>query len=582
VLYLDGKEVSRISGTSGWAAKSVTLTAGRHTLLWVYRKDAADFAGADCAWVDQVRLTTAAETVTAPGAPSGPGEGLSETPYAYEALGAHSDKGHELEYRFDWGDGVLSPWSSSPSGEHTWGSAGTYRVVAQARCRSEHASASAFSTPTEVSIRLLVENVAAPLVPAGSSAAFAGVAASFATGGGESDLGHALQYRFDWGDGSRSAWSVDPGREHAWPSSGVFEVRAQARCAMHAAKESGWSEALLVAVSLPPEAVDAPLRPAGPAGAKTGSAVRFVLGGAASNRGHAVEYRVDWGDGIVSDWGAGTSATHAWGAAGVYPVAAQARCAEDPDVESPWSPAAEVAVSDHHDLAEALDNTALEWETGGDAVWTPLALGNAAGGDSARSGRLAAYRNSWVETTVEGPTSLYFLWRVASEAGRDRLVFSLDGVEQRRIAGTTPWLFGSARVEEGAHRLQWRFTRGSRLTAVPHHAWLDLVVDDPREIAGSIEVLSPAGGESWARGRTVALRWSSAGTIGPAVALQLLRRTPDGAWTARTIAPAVPDTGSWNWKVPAFLVPGVRYRVRVVSCAGPSIRGISQGSFTVR
>ena len=113
-------------------------------------------------------------------------------------------------------------------------------------------------------------------------------------------------------------------------------------------------------------------------------------------------------------------------------VAAQARCAEDPDVESTWSPVAEVVVSDHHDLAEALDNTALEWETGGDAIWTPLALGSAAGGDSARSGRLAAYRNSWVETTVEGPTSLYFLWRVASEAGRDRLVFSLDGVEQRR------------------------------------------------------------------------------------------------------------------------------------------------------
>ena len=107
-------------------------------------------------------------------------------------------------------------------------------------------------------------------------------------------------------------------------------------------------------------------------------------------------------------------------------------------------------------------------------------------------------------------------------------------------------------------------------------------MDDPREIAGSIEVHNPAGGESWARGRTVTLRWSSAGAIGPAVALQLLRRTPYGAWTARTISPAVPDTGSWSWKIPAFLVPGARYRVRVVSCAGPSIRGISQGSFTVK
>ena len=37
------------------------------------------------------------------------------------------------EYQFDWGDGSLSSWSSSASALHSWSSAGTYTVRAQAR-----------------------------------------------------------------------------------------------------------------------------------------------------------------------------------------------------------------------------------------------------------------------------------------------------------------------------------------------------------------------------------------------------------------------------------------------------------------
>jgi hypothetical protein len=80
----------------------------------------------------------------------------------------------------------------------------------------------------------------------------------------------------------------------------------------------------------------------------------------------------------------------------------------------------------------------------------------------------------------------------------------------------------------------------------------------------------------------VTLRWSRSGVIGPAVSVELLARRAGGGWVAKSIAAALPDTGSWAWKVPASLVPGTRYRIRVRSCADPKIAASSARTFTVR
>ncbi len=36
--------------------------------------------------------------------------------------------GHNVEYRFDWGDGVYSGWSGSSSAAHAWSNSGTYQI----------------------------------------------------------------------------------------------------------------------------------------------------------------------------------------------------------------------------------------------------------------------------------------------------------------------------------------------------------------------------------------------------------------------------------------------------------------------
>jgi len=60
-FYIDDVEqVGKISGTVDWVNKMYILPAGDHDLKWCYSKDGSVDTGSDCCWVDNVRLSTAA------------------------------------------------------------------------------------------------------------------------------------------------------------------------------------------------------------------------------------------------------------------------------------------------------------------------------------------------------------------------------------------------------------------------------------------------------------------------------------------------------------------------------------------
>ena len=49
--------------------------------------------------------------------------------------------------------------------------------------------------------------------------------------GGISSFGHAVEYQFNWGDGTSSPWFGAPVATHAWSGTAVYTVSVQARCA---------------------------------------------------------------------------------------------------------------------------------------------------------------------------------------------------------------------------------------------------------------------------------------------------------------------------------------------------------------
>jgi subtilisin family serine protease len=55
-LYIDGTLIENWSGSIGWTYYARDLTAGLHSIRWVYKKDSSASVGADAAWIDLVSL----------------------------------------------------------------------------------------------------------------------------------------------------------------------------------------------------------------------------------------------------------------------------------------------------------------------------------------------------------------------------------------------------------------------------------------------------------------------------------------------------------------------------------------------
>ena len=110
---------------------------------------------------------------------------------------------------------------------------------------------SAFSNEVSATTPAL-EAVRTPNVLTGPTSGRTGVALSYTAGGSSSSLGHSIQYQFDWkGDGTvLSSWGSAV-QSRTWTAGGIYRIRARARCAIHTALVSGWSDSLSVSIGVP-------------------------------------------------------------------------------------------------------------------------------------------------------------------------------------------------------------------------------------------------------------------------------------------------------------------------------------------
>jgi uncharacterized repeat protein (TIGR02543 family) len=94
------------------------------------------------------------------------------------------------------------------------------------------------------------ETVSIPNKPSGPGSGAAGTGYAFSAGGSTSNLGHTVEYQFDWkGDGTDlSPWGSST-QSKTWASAADYQVRARARCAIHTAIVSGWSTFLTVSIT---------------------------------------------------------------------------------------------------------------------------------------------------------------------------------------------------------------------------------------------------------------------------------------------------------------------------------------------
>jgi len=201
-------------------------------------------------WSEILTIAISAETVSTPSSPVGSTIGVTEGIYNYSTGGSSSNFGHSIEYRFDWGDGTYSSWSSSASASKSWPNIESYTVKAQARCATHNSIVSDWSSG--LSVTIVAETVSTPNIPSGPTMGTTSKNYTYSTAGSTSNLGHTIQYQFDWmGNGSNlSSWGSAT-QSRTWTNPGIYNVRARARCTQDTSIVSNWSDSLPVSISVP-------------------------------------------------------------------------------------------------------------------------------------------------------------------------------------------------------------------------------------------------------------------------------------------------------------------------------------------
>lgn len=292
------------------------------------------------------------EEISVPDSPLGPDTVYCEEEAVFDAAGAVSTMGHQLEYRFDFdaeGDHVYGDWYITGIDTFDWQDPDTHVVKAQARCIEHNDVLSPWSEGRTVVV--IEAPVSKPWAPVGPLSTETDEQVGYSSGGAVSKDGDPLEYRFDFdAEGSRdtTSWSEEASVTHSWPVAGTYVVKAQARSSLQTDEVSLWSDGTTVTVNN--RFVSTPLKPTG-ASAIIWEKDLYCTGGAISSDDHPIEYQFSFllveydpleNDYTVQDewllaWNSDSCVYFTWPESGTYHIKARARSAIETHKQSAWS-----------------------------------------------------------------------------------------------------------------------------------------------------------------------------------------------------------------------------------------------------
>ncbi len=179
-----------------------------------------------------------------------------------------------------------------------------------------------------------------------------------------------------------------------------------------------------------------------------------------------------------------------------------------------------ISVTTHaQTLGQAVDNSSLVWTTGisPSSAWTGESQTYHYGGSAAMSVPLSSFNNGpcSIQTTVTGPGTLTFWWKVSSTLSGGQLIFQIGTAQQNAILDNVDWQPQTYYLGAGTQTLQWvasnyQFGGGSA------YGYLDAVGWTPGATA-PVVMTAPAG-QSQVVGLNTIFRVAAIGT--PSLAYQ--------------------------------------------------------------
>ncbi len=136
----------------------------------------------------------------------------------------------------------------------------------------------------------------------------------------------------------------------------------------------------------------------------------------------------------------------------------------------------EVSIATAVPLGEALDNQSLVWTTGPSGKgWSGTTSPAQDGVDSARSGAIGHEESSYLQTTVTGPGTLMFWWKVSCDPFGDSLDLTVDGAPNGSISGEEDWTRVLRPIAAGTHTVRWTYTKDFFFASGADRGWVDQI-----------------------------------------------------------------------------------------------------------
>jgi CSLREA domain-containing protein len=180
------------------------------------------------------------------------------------------------------------------------------------------------------------------------------------------------------------------------------------------------------------------------------------------------------------------------------------------------------------------------------------------------------------ENWVRG-TSQHITWNSANSPGANvKIELLMNGAFNSTIDSSTPnngsytWPIPESLEVSNNYQIKITSTTNALYSDLSDHSFSILA-------APGIEVTTPVGGESWLRGTTQTITWSSIGDPGANVTIQLFR----GVNRDSTIIEETPNNGSFPWPISLGQTPGTDYKVKVISTTNSSYFGFSENRFSI-
>ena len=103
--------------------------------------------------------------------------------------------------------------------------------------------------------------------------------------------------------------------------------------------------------------------------------------------------------------------------------------------------------------------------------------------DAVRSGAIADSQTTSFQTTLTGPGTISFWWKVSSQTNSDVLIFLIGSSEQARVSGEVEWQQRSFAVASGSQTLKWTYSKNGSTSLGSDRGWVDQVQFSPAPTA---------------------------------------------------------------------------------------------------